>query len=291
MRNAVGVDVGGTGIKAVLVAPDGALLAQRAVPTPRPDYTGSLTADAIAACVRDLAKSAVVAVGITSPGLVDERRGVVVDSVNLTWHEVPIRCLVEARLGMPVGFGHDVRAGGLAELRTLGAVDPESVTAFVPVGTGLAAAIFIGERPLLGSGWAGEIGQIVFPAGPHAGNRIEEVASAAALAARAGTDGAAEVARLVVAGDARAAELWDDTCAALAFGLAALTATVSPNVIILGGGLSEAGDLLFAPTRTWLKRLLPQLPLPTIRPAGHGRLAGALGAAILGRERMEAAGG
>jgi glucokinase len=163
------------------------------------------------------------------------------------------------------------------------------VTVFVPIGTGLAAAIFIGDRPVVGNGWAGEIGQVVFPAGPHAGKRIEEVASASVLAARMGTDGAAEVARLVAAGDQRAAELWDDTVAALAFALATLTAAIGPDVIILGGGLAESGDLLFGPTHYWLKKLLPGVPLPTLRPATHGRLAGALGAALLGRARLESA--
>lgn len=286
MGNAIGIDVGGTGIKAVLVGADGTVLAERSTPTPKPDPTGERTADAIAALARELADGGRLPVGVTSPGLADEYNGVVVDSVNLGWRNVPIRSLVEERLGIPVGFGHDVRAGGLAEMRALGEVASGSVTVFVPIGTGLAAAIFIGDRPVIGNGWAGEIGQVLFPAGPHAGKRIEDVASASVLAARMGTDGAAEVARLVAAGDARAAELWDDTVAALAFALATLTATIGPDVIILGGGLAESGDLLFGPTHYWLKKLLPGVPLPTLRPATHGRLAGALGAALLGRERM-----
>ncbi len=291
MTNAIGVDVGGTAIKAVLLGPAGELLCERSVPTPRPDPSGRLTADAIADCVAGLANDERTAVGITSPGLVDEPRGVVMDSVNLGWHDVPIRALVEERLGIPVGFGHDVRAGGLAELRALPDIGPDSVTAFVPIGTGLAAAVFFGDQVVSGHGWAGEIGQIVFPSGPHAGKRLEEVASASVLARRMGTQGAAEVARLVEAGDPKAVELWDDTAAALAFALAALVATVAPDVVILGGGLAESGDLLFTPTRAWLERLLPGVPLPPFRPATHGRLAGALGAALLGRARLEASGG
>lgn len=127
----------------------------------------------------------------------------------------------------------------------------------------------------------------MFPAGPHAGKRVEEVASASVLARRMGAPGAFEVAELVKAADPRAKELWDDTAAALAFALAALVATVAPRVIILGGGLAESGDLLFSPTRAWLERLLPGVPLPPLRPATHGRLAGALGAAMLGRRRLE----
>jgi glucokinase len=289
VSDAIGVDVGGTGIKAVLVGTDGSVLAERSTPTPKPDPTGARTADAIAALTRELADGRRLPVGVTSPGLADEHQGIVVDSVNLGWRNVAIRGLVEERLGIPVGFGHDVRAGGLAELRALDGVAADTVTAFVPIGTGLAAAIFIGDRPVLGNGWAGEIGQVVFPAGPHAGRRIEEVASASALAARMGADGAAEVARLVATGDPRAVELWDDTAAALGFALATLTAVIAPETIIVGGGLAESGELLFAPLRDWLAKLLPGVPLPTLRPATHGRLAGALGAALLGRERMEVA--
>lgn len=289
MTNAVGVDVGGTGIKAALLSPRGGVVAELSAATPKPDPAGTATADVIVECVHRLTKGERVPVGITSPGLVDDRHGLVVDSVNLGWRNVPIRSLVEERLGMPVGFGHDVRAGGLAEMRALGAVEPDAVTAFVAIGTGLAAALFIGGAPLIGNGWAGEIGQIVFPSGPHAGKRIEEVASASVLATRMGTAGAADVAAMVAAGDPRAAELWDDTAAALALGLAALVATLAPNNLILGGGLAEAGELLFAPTRTWLAKLLPDVPLPQIRPATHGRLAGAVGAALLGRDRLATA--
>lgn len=287
MSTAIGVDVGGTAIKAVLISADGDVIREFSVSTPKPDPTGELTAAAIAGCVTELAAHDPIPVGFSAPGLVDEAHGVVVDSVNLNWQNVPIRDLVEARLGRPVGFIHDVRAGGLAEITALGDRDPAAITAFVAVGTGMAAAIYLGQRPLIGNGWVGEIGQIVFTDGPHTGKRIEQVASAAVLAQRMGTANAKQVADLVVAGDPRALELWDDTAKALALGLAALVATIAPNLIILGGGLAEAGDLLFAPTARWLERLLPGVPLPPLRPATHGQLAGALGAAQVGRSRLE----
>jgi glucokinase len=288
MTDAIGVDVGGTAIKAVLVDSSAHVLRDCSVSTPTPDPEGLLTADAIAGCVASFDPAEGTPVGITSPGLVDEARGVVLDSINLGWRNVPIRTLVEERLGIPVGFGHDVRAGGLAELRALPVLREDSVAAFVPIGTGLAAAIFVGATVLNGRGWAGEIGQPVFPCGPHAGKRIEEVASASVLARRVGVPSAAEAVTMVAAGDPRALEIWDDTLAALAFALATLIATVAPEVVILGGGLAESGALLFAPTQAWLERLLPDVPLPPLRPATYGWLAGAVGASILGRSRLEA---
>ena len=230
MTNAVGVDVGGTAIKAVLVDADGTVLADHGCAASRPDPAGRDTAAAIVGCVRHLAGGQRLPVGLTSPGPVDERSGVVIDSVNLDRKNVPIRDLVEALLGLPVGFGHGVRAGGLAEMSALGRVDSEAVTAFVAIGTGLAAAIFIGQRALDAHGWAGEVGQIVFPAGPHAGKRIEEVASAAD----------------------------------------------SP----------DRGSCCSSPPASGWPRL-PGVPLPPILPATHGHHAGAMGAALLGRQRVE----
>lgn len=285
--SAVGIDVGGTAIKGVRVEADLSIGAERSITTPKNDPSGHHTADAIVQMYRSLAVGPDCAIGFTSPGLVDERRGVTVDSVNLGWREVPIRSLVEDRLGRSVGFGHDVRAGGLAELRAVPGVDPGFCTAFVPIGTGLAAAIFLGQTPIVGKGWAGEIGQITFTSGPHQGKRYEEVASAAVLASRMGTRGAAEVAQLVRAGDPRAVEVWDDTAAAVAQALAALVATVAPDIVILGGGLAESGELLFTPVKTWLGQYLPDVPLPPFRAATFGRLAGARGAAILGLEAGE----
>lgn len=287
MTAAIGVDVGGTAIKAVLLGAGTEVVAEHSMPTPSGDPSGQATAAAISDCVAVLSQGQPVAVGITSPGLLDERCGVVVDSVNLHWRDVPIRALVEDRLGIPIGFGHDVRAGGLAEIRALPDITPDSVTAFVPVGTGLSAAIMFGRKVLSGHGWAGEIGQIVFTTGPHAGKRLEEVASAAVLARRMGVAGAAEVAKMVEAGDPKAIEIWDDTAAAFALALASLVATVAPETIIIGGGLAESKELLFAPTRSWLERILPGVPLPPFRPATYGRLAGAIGAALLGRDRLD----
>ena len=102
---------------------------------------------------------AVRGVGLVVTGIVDERRGLAVHSENVGWRDVPIRSLVEQAAGLPVGFGHDVRAGALAEWR-LGAGRGLDDLVFVPVGTGVSAGIVVQGRLLTGGGYAGEIGHL-----------------------------------------------------------------------------------------------------------------------------------
>ncbi|WFR67409.1 ROK family protein [Curtobacterium flaccumfaciens] len=180
----LGVDVGGTGIKARLTDADGLVLDEARVPTPRNDPDAARLAD----CVADLASRALArgplrAIGLVTPGVVDERAGTVVLAVNLGWHDVPVRqrvraALSERGLDVPVAFGHDVRAGAVAETSGTDAALTRGSVAFVPVGTGLASALVVDGSVVPGDGWAGEIGQVRIPSGPHAGLRVEEIASA-----------------------------------------------------------------------------------------------------------------
>jgi len=237
------------------------------------------------------------AVGVVVPGVVDEAAGVAVWSANVGFRDVPLRDLVAERLRLPAILGHDVRAGGLAEAR-LGAGRQAGHVLFVAIGTGIAAAYTVDGRTLAGAhGAAGEIGHIVVrPDGPACGcgNRgcLEAVASAAAVARRYGaltgtTDtGAARVAQLAAAGDTRAGLVWQEALDALADGLLTGLALFDPDVVVLGGGLAEAGETLFAPLRTALRQRLTFHREPPLVPAALGDEAGCLGAALLALEKV-----
>src|SRR4029450_8674632 len=93
-------------------------------------------------------------VGLVVTGIVDERRGMAVHSQNVGWRNVPVRSLVEQATSLPVGFGHDVRAGTLAEWR-LGAGRVLEDLGFVPVGTVISAGIVVQGRLVTGGGYAG----------------------------------------------------------------------------------------------------------------------------------------
>ncbi|MFG2402110.1 ROK family protein [Streptomyces lydicus] len=307
MRHVIALDVGGTGMKAALVGVDAApsdgtppaLLYEARRPTGR-ERGPDAVVEAIlgfAAELRDIGTArfgtTAEAAGVAVPGIVDERTGTAVYAANLGWRDVPMRALLSERLGgVPVALGHDVRTGGLAEGR-IGAGRGADRFLFVPLGTGIAGAIGIGGRIEAGAhGSAGEIGHIVVRPGGHScgcGQRgcLETVASAAAVgrdwAAACGDPqaSAADAAKAVESGDARARAVWQGAVDALADGLLTGLTLLDPHTMIIGGGLAEAGDTLFAPLREAVRRRVTFQRLPSIVPAALGDAAGCLGAGLL----------
>lgn len=299
MRHVIALDVGGTGMKAALVAADGTLLHQDRRPTGRdrgPDAVVAaildFAADLRAHGIREHGEPAAAA-GVAVPGIVDDVNGVAVYAANLGWTDVPLRALMSQRLdGVPVALGHDVRTGGLAEGR-IGAGRGTDRFLFLALGTGIAGAIGIDGRIEAGAhGCAGELGHVVVrPDGPECGcgqrGCMEALASAAAVsrawAASGGGPGAdaADCARAVEAGDPRAVGVWRDAIDALAAGLVTGCTLLDPRVLIIGGGLAEAGETLFGPLRAAVEARVTFQKLPLIVPAALGDTAGCLGAGLL----------
>lgn len=197
-----------------------------------------------------------VAVGLVVPAVIDEAAGVAVLSANLGWRDVPLRGLLEERTGLPVAFGHDVRAGGLAE-GELGAACGVRDFLFLALGTGVAGAVVLDGRPYSGDGYAGEIGHVVVdPGGRECGcgarGCLETIASAAAIAAWYGQGAsAAGVAARPGAGETAAGAVWRHAVDALADALAMYVSVLAAELIVVGGGLSQAGEQL-------LGRLMPR---------------------------------
>ncbi|MCU1528033.1 MAG: hypothetical protein JWP75_1796 [Frondihabitans sp.] len=283
----LGVDVGGTTIKARLFTPQDEILGEWRVATPRADATAQATI-ATVIDILDAARnvSRVDAVGLAIPGVVDDEAGLAVQSVNLGWSDVPIRALLSERAGMPTGFGQDVRAGALAESLSGAGRGARGGLAFVPVGTGLASAFVVDGVALVSGGWAGEIGQVVIQHGSHAGLRVEEVASAGGLARRLGAANALEVADRVRAQDPGAVIAWDETVEVLADTLSWIAAVAAPEIIVVGGGLAESGPLLFDPLRRALDARLAHSRRPALSPAHHGDAAAIVGAGLLARRAL-----
>jgi glucokinase len=302
--------VGGTGIKAGLVDPAGRVHRAVTVPTPVVDGDGDATAkailDQVAELISGLAAGEVPAgVGVIVPGLVDTATGMAVYAENLGWQDVPFVARLTEASGLPVAFDHDVRSAGAAEQR-FGAGRGYRDVVFVPIGTGISAALVLDGRPYR-SAWAGEIGHIDvgsgLPCPCGARGCLETVASAAAIARRYTERSGRPVAgALDVAGrlgadtgsgsgsgfadpDARA--VWDEAVDALAFVLAVTAAVVAPELIIIGGGLSGAGAALLEPLRKGVaRRVTPPQLQPQLVGAALGEQAGLLGAALLAWEKV-----
>lgn len=233
------------------------------------------------------------AVGLVVPGVVDEDTGVAVHSENLEWHDVPFRHLVAERTGLPVGFGHDVRAGGLAE-RELGAAAGCDDVLFVPIGTGIAGAMFVHGQPVHHP-YAGEIGHVYAgfdePCACGATGCLEAVASGASIARRysrlaGSTASAEEVLRRAGDGDPDAAAVCADALDALARVLTTYVSILAPQRIVVGGGVSRAGERLLAPLRRRVRDLLVWQQEPQIVTAALADDAGSLGAGLLARRAL-----
>jgi glucokinase len=287
-RAVLGVDVGGTSIKARLVDSDGLVAGDWRRQTPAGDASGERTVSIVAELLATARAEAVVdAIGVVVPGIVDETSGVCIRAVNLGWNDLAIRDILGSRLGLPLAFGQDVRAGALAESTSGAAVGTTGTVAFVPVGTGLASALIVDGRPVSSGGWAGEIGQLVITHGEAEGRRVEEIASAGGIARAAGLPTARAVADAVRAGDATATAVWNLAVEVLAEAVAWIGAVAGPELVIVGGGLAGAGDLLFLPLRAGVEARTRNTRSPAIRPAVHGDSAAAIGAAQLAARLLD----
>lgn len=291
MKYVAAFDVGGTTIKSILVDENLTVVSTSITATPSGDITGVKTVEEINTVVANFsAHVEISAVGLVVPGALDEVNGRSRWSGNLHWRDLPIRDLVSARTHLPVAFGHDVRAGGLAELRA-GAAQGYTQAIFIPIGTGIAAALIIDGAIRAVDGFAGEIGHLNVGA-PYdcvCGRTgcLEAVASALAISKAyerlTGEKGveAAEVLTLVVAGNSAAKKIWDEATLALSKTCEMLITILSPEIIIFGGGVSQAGSLLIDPIRNNLEETLTFQRLPELKIAEFGTQAGAIGCAMM----------
>jgi glucokinase len=278
----LGIDVGGTTVKAVRVAADGAVLAARSIATPG---DSALLTDAVVALAAGLRSSSTAAVGVVCPGVIYE--GVVRYAVNLPWRDEPVRERVQGALGLPVFLARDVAAAALAESVQVSGDD----VLFVALGTGIACAHVVDGVVRRGAtGRAGEIGHSPVRADGEpcaCGQRgcLEVYASAAGIArrytARTGEVLTTPEIAARMESDPDAAAVWGDAVDALALALATDTLVSDPSIIVLGGGLADAGDALLSPVRVALARRLAWRPAPPVVGATLGGSAGQVGAAQL----------
>ncbi len=308
---AIGIDIGGTKMAAGVVDEDGRVLARRRADTPGTDPSAVVeTIGDLVDQLRD--EHEVQALGIGAAGFVDAAGAIVLFAPHLAWRGEPLRDAAARRTGLPVVLDNDANSGGWAEWR-FGAAVGEPHVVFVSLGTGIGGAIVIDGRPYRGRfGLAGEFGHMqVVPDGVRCdcGNRgcWEQYASGRVLmrrgreAAGAGTPlgrrllevaggvdciQGAHVTDAARGGDEEARGWFADVGEWLGAGLAGLAAALDPGIIVVGGGLCEAGELLLGPARSSFARSLtgrghrPEAPIVAAR---LGPDAGLIGAADLAR--------
>jgi glucokinase len=298
----LGLDLGATNLKWAIVerADDSwRLVADGQVPT-RLDIAPEEVPDAVVAQLAEVGRTAVAehgpvtSAGIGVPGLYDPARGTIrfLPNVPGPWLGRPVGGPVGELLGVPTFLVNDARAFGLAELR-LGAGRGASSMVGLTLGTGVGGVIAIGGRVHQGhDGTGGELGhQTIDPDGPWCGcgNRgcVEAYARADQIAAACGTATPEEAVHAARAGDARALAGLAEVGRYLGIGISNAVVVVSPDRVVIGGGVAAAGELLFAPIRAELARRVTITAIDDVEvvAAELGTLAGAIGAGVHGAER------
>jgi len=301
----LGLDLGATNLKWAIVdhdpGPDGSwrAVARGQVPT-RADGGP----DAIVPQLGEIGREAmaqwpgVVSAGVGIPGLYDPRAGTTRFLVNLrgAWDGYPIVAPVAAALGVPVALINDARAFGLAELR-LGAGRGASSMVGLTLGTGVGGVIAVDGTVHQGhDGTAGEIGhQTIDPDGPdcNCGNHgcLEAFARADRIAEACGTATAEEAVDRARNGDAAAIEGLRRVGRYLGIGIGNMIVVISPDRVVIGGGIAAAGDLLLASARDEIRGRVRTTSIAEVEivTAELGTWAGAIGAAVHGAEAAAAA--
>ncbi|MEQ4205938.1 ROK family glucokinase [Actinopolymorpha sp. B17G11] len=313
-RLTIGVDVGGTKIAAGLVDEAGAIVAEARKETPAtsPQEIVAAIVDVVAELRADHDAEAI---GVGAAGFVDASRSTVLFAPNLALRDEPLKEAVEKRTSLPVVVENDANAAAWAEFQFGAGRDVDDMI-LLTIGTGLGGGLVLSGELYRGAfGVGGEVGHLrVVPGGYlcGCGNKgcWEQYASGSALVREARefarssppqaarllelADGQADriegpmVSTAAAEGDVAARELLEDLGRWLGEGIASLAAVLDPAAVVVGGGVSEAGDLLLEPARQSFGRQLTargHRPVLEIRLATLGNEAGIIGAADLARRR------
>ncbi|MEZ5426967.1 MAG: ROK family protein [Pyrinomonadaceae bacterium] len=312
-----GIDIGGTKIALALENPAGERVASRRVPTQAdlgPDRVLSNIHRALEEMLAET-QTEPVAVGLVSPGPIDIERGLVLSPTNLpNWDEFPIVELVEKKLGVPVIFDNDANAAALGEYFE-GAGRGFRDIFYVTISTGIGGAIILDGQLYHGVGaGAGEFGHsIVDPDGIICGcgtrGCLETIASGRNIARRtreklARSDGNSLICQLVAgpdeittqavveavrANDPVATEVWNETVFYLAVGIGNAITILAPEAVVIGGGVTAVGDLLFEPLGKQITKNVNNAPIEKIKilKASLGSQSGVFGALRMARQGLQ----
>ncbi len=285
----VGIDLGGTNIVAGALAEDGSdVLALRTEPT-RPDQGADAVVDRMARMIDTVIaetiaqtgakRDDVIGIGVGAPGPLDRERGIVVTTPNLGWTNFPLRDAIAERTRLPVRIDNDANCATLGEW-WLGAARGASNVIGMTIGTGIGGGLILGGRLYHGSSdVAGEIGHATiditgrrckcgnygcleaYASGPSIADRAREALGgdeSALMVRMAGGDPAhitaATVYEAAKKGDDTALDVVRETSRFLGAGIANLLNIFNPEVVVIAGGVTQAGDTLFAPLRREVKK-------------------------------------
>lgn len=289
----LGVDLGGTAIKLGRFSQDGSCLQSISLPTPQPATPEAVLMAIVEGISLVDPDGQAQAIGVGTPGPADATGRIARVAINLAgWQDVPLADWLEAKTGLPTMIANDANCAGLGEA-WLGAGRWYDNLILLTLGTGVGGAIILNGQLFVGHhGTAGELGLITLnPEGPecNSGNRgsLEQYVSVQAIRRRTGME-PAELGALALAGEAQALEFWQSYGRDLGAGLASLIYVLTPEAIVIGGGVSASADFFLPAVQAELERRV----LPSSRSglqllkAELGNQAGIVGAAKLAWQRL-----
>lgn len=310
----IGIDVGGTNIKAGLVSETGEILQRASAPTGamRPSEEIGAEIGRLAASVRDMAGLCdldIASCGIGMPGACSDKEGKVLYTANINFKDYPLRDTVQREINVPVHLGNDANCAALGEYYMLEEKTEDMV--FITLGTGVGGGLIINGKLYTGfNGIAGEVGHIMLR---HGGEKCgcgrrgcwEAYASVTALIRQTkeyallhpesevrracGSDFEALSGKtpfeLCKQGDEGAKEIVDTWISYVADGIVDMVNTFQPKLLLIGGAISREGDALLVPLREKVEREMykSRVEKTEIRAAQLGNDAGLIGAAFLGK--------
>lgn len=299
----VGVDIGSRMTRFALADLQGRVLHRRQERT-RPDSCAATVHQVLDGIEQTVAESGrpldkLFAIGIGAPGMTDVTTGRVISAVNLPgWTDVPLREFVESRFRAPSQVDNDANMAALGE-RWQGVARHANDFVFLALGAGVGAGVVVGGRLHRGHHWyAGEISrmtldyrewQVDFGDSGYLERRISAAAipdwaHARAVLERSGHDGDAGLRRIFDAaleGDAEAQAVVDELAVYLGSAIANIVAVLDPQMVVLGGGISHAGELLLEPLKRVVSRIVPNVPCLAISALGDdAQLMGSLYSAM-----------
>ncbi|WP_280769738.1 ROK family protein [Salipaludibacillus daqingensis] len=290
-KNRIGIDIGGTSIKAGVIAPDGQIVAHREMATPLNPHQGM---DQIKGLIGEWLSNSETTIGVAAPGPMDLQNGLFLDPPNLKgWHNYPFVKQFEKNVGKTCLFENDANAAAVGEYYA-GAGNKAKSMVYITISTGIGAGIVLNGQILTGAQFsAGEVGNMIITnEGPkREGLNVgswESLASGTAIKEKVedvfqSKDGAKELLKRVKNNEKLAVEMFNEWMEHLASGIANIVHVINPEMIVLGGGVMIGKDVI-------LPSLIPAVKEKVyaslrasidIQPAKLGTKAGVIGASYL----------
>lgn len=290
----IGIDLGGTAIKLGTFTQDGTCLQCLSVPTPQPATPAAVT-DAMVEAIAQLdPHNQCLALGVGTPGPADASGRIARVAINLdNWRDVPLADWLETKIGCPAVLANDANCAGLGEA-WLGAGRRFRHLILLTLGTGVGGAVILDGNLFVGhQGTAAELGLITLNLdGPpcNSGNygSLEQYVSVQAIRRRTGLE-PAQLGALAKAGDLKALTFWQQYGRDLGAGLASLIYVLTPEAVVIGGGVSASAEFFFPSIHAEIEcRVLPSSRTGLeILTAQLGNQAGIVGAARLAWKKIQ----